>query len=175
MLSRILFFIALQIIIEIQISSATQGFDASVAISQASMKCLKSNNYEYGIIRAYHSYGDIDKNACQTLKNGEAEGIKYLDIYMFPCVSNCENKKNASIQVKEMIEGMAGCPYQMIWVDIEPFLWYENKTMNQQFALQLVGELVNKYHKKVGIYASHRGWGLIMGLDFAALSKYPIW
>ena len=112
-------------------------WDVSEAYSAANMKCLKNKELEFGIVRVYHSYGAVDQNACNTLNNAKNAGYKYLDIYMFPCVKICPNK-SPETQVNEMIEGMAGCPYNMVWLDLEILEWYSSHQLNIQFTEKLV-------------------------------------
>jgi hypothetical protein len=46
------------------------------------------------IIRAYHSYGQIDTAASQNILNSNAAGLS-SDVYMFPCKG-----KDPNVQVK---------------------------------------------------------------------------
>jgi hypothetical protein len=54
---------------------------------------MKSNGYSFAIIRGYCSYGGVDANVVQGLKNAKAAGL-ITDIYMFPC-----RGKSATAQV----------------------------------------------------------------------------
>lgn len=60
------------------------GVDVSQLFSTATYQCMKSNGYEFNILRGYCSYGGVDHNAVQNLQNAKAAGL-ITDIYMFPC------------------------------------------------------------------------------------------
>lgn len=45
---------------------------------------MKSNGYQFAIVRGYCSYGGIDSHAAQTLTNAKSAGM-ITDMYMFPC------------------------------------------------------------------------------------------
>jgi hypothetical protein len=74
-------------------ASCTLGVDVSQLFSTATYQCMKSNGYEFAIIRGYCSYGGPDANVVQGLKNAKAAGL-ITDIYMFPC-----RGKSATAQV----------------------------------------------------------------------------
>jgi hypothetical protein len=40
---------------------------------------------QFGIVRVYQSYGAVDPNGAQTIKNARSAGIPYVDGYIFPC------------------------------------------------------------------------------------------
>lgn len=73
------------------------GLDMSDLYSTATYQCFKSQGYTFAIIRAYHSYGGIDKNAVQGLTNAKNAGLS-TSIYMFPC-----RGKDPVGQVKDMM------------------------------------------------------------------------
>ena len=60
-----------------------------------------------------------------------------------------------------------------IWLDIEIFNWYTNKTKNQQFFEDLIN--ADFRGKGIGIYTSERNWSNLMGLDYTVGSVYPLW
>lgn len=75
---------------------STVGVDVSQYISQWS--CLKQNGVEFAIVRGklhslaltdlqgYQSGGHLDPNAAANVRNAKAAGIRYVDVYLFPCV-----------------------------------------------------------------------------------------
>ena len=150
---------------------ATKGWDVSQYTSLSAMQCMKKG-MNFGIVRGYCSYGAVDKNACGTLKNAKSAGFQYVDIYMFPCVSNCG--KGAATQVHEMVSGLSGCPYNMIWLDVERYKWHSSKSENRKWAEDAVSAMRGE-GKKVGIYSSYYSWEEIMGLEYSGLSSYPLW
>jgi hypothetical protein len=74
-------------------ATCTLGVDVSQLFSTATYQCMKSNGYSFAIIRGYCSYGGVDANVVQGLKNAKAAGL-ITDIYMFPC-----RGKSATAQV----------------------------------------------------------------------------
>lgn len=73
--------------------NCTLGVDVSQLFSTSTYQCMKSNGYTFAIIRGYCSYGGVDANVVQGLKNAKAAGL-ITDIYMFPC-----RGKSATAQV----------------------------------------------------------------------------
>ena len=69
------------------------GIDVSQLFSVANYTCAKNNGVSFGIPRGYCSFGGMDKNVIQSLKNMKEAGLK-TDVYMFPC-----RGKNATQQV----------------------------------------------------------------------------
>jgi hypothetical protein len=69
------------------------GVDVSQLFTTSVYNCMKTNGYHFVIIRGFCSFGGIDHNAVQGLKNAKAAGLT-TDIYMFPC-----RGKSATTQV----------------------------------------------------------------------------
>lgn len=88
-----LFIIGLVLLVTVPQVSAVLGVDVSQLFTTSTYQCMKSNGYQFAIIRGYCSFGGIDHNAVQSLKNAKAAGL-ITDIYMFPCRS-----KSAQTQV----------------------------------------------------------------------------
>ena len=80
-------------------ADATLGLDLSTSTSKTAFSCLKSQGYEFVIVRAYRSSGSPDSAASSTIYNAKAAGFNNIDVYMFPC-PKCS--KSAKDQVSEM-------------------------------------------------------------------------
>ncbi len=81
------------------LGECTKGVDVSSSVSTSDLECLKNDGYEFIIVRAYRSLGSPDPDAVTTLANARNAGIKYADVYLFPC-PKCS--KSATVQVDEM-------------------------------------------------------------------------
>ena len=46
---------------------------------------MKKNGYDFAIPRGWRSFGSLDPNVRNNVANAKAAGIKYVDVYMFPC------------------------------------------------------------------------------------------
>lgn len=73
---------------------------------------MKSNGVRFAIPRGYCSYGGLDAHVTENLNNAKAAGL-ITDIYMFPC-----RGKSATAQVDQMIAGISGSLYGMVWIDV---------------------------------------------------------
>ena len=158
------------------------GVDVSTLVSQQDWECMHSSyDINFMVVRAWHSNGVFDTNSPQTLKNAQRGGIKYTDVYLFPCTS-----KSASSQVDSMMNSLkaANATYGMVWLDIEsnssPNCGWTAKTATQNcdFIMDLA-QSVEINGKKVGIYSNNYEWttypmrGDRYGCTQA--SKYPLW
>ena len=94
-------FISLLVVVGIIPSEATLGVDLSTPTSKSAFSCLKSQGYDFVIVRAYLSYGQPDRSASTSIANAKAAGFENVDVYMFPC-PKCN--KSARDQVSEMGE-----------------------------------------------------------------------
>ncbi|KAF2078339.1 hypothetical protein CYY_000323 [Polysphondylium violaceum] len=155
------------------IASATIGVDISSASDISAFQCLKSNGYDFAIIRAWESVGQPDPNGPHSIYNARDAGIQYVDAYMFPCPS-CGNGYG---QVQSLVNYLKGynANYGMIWLDIEgPGLyWGSNQAANQAFFNDLVsGAEAMGVH--LGVYTSASQWEPIMG-NFDGGAKFPLW
>jgi hypothetical protein len=93
-------------------SLCTLGVDVSQLFSTSTYQCMKSNGYNFAIIRGYCSYGGVDPNIVSNLNNARAAGL-ITDIYMFPC-----RGKSGSAQVDQMMAAIPSNLYGMIWIDV---------------------------------------------------------
>ena len=50
-------------------SKIIKGVDVSTPLTVKTLKCLMGKGYDFVIPRAYRSFGAVDNNALQTLKN----------------------------------------------------------------------------------------------------------
>lgn len=137
------------------------GVDVSQLFSTSTYQCMKNNGYSFVIIRGYCSYGGLDHNAVAGLTNAKAAGL-ITDIYMFPC-----RGKSASAQVDEMIAGISGNLYGMVWLDIETNPssgcgWSSDTNSNCAFVTELINR-VRSHGKVPAIYATLYMWQTIMG------------
>jgi hypothetical protein len=85
-------FLLLACLFAYQVTTLT-GVDVSQLFSTSTYTCMKNDGFHFVIIRGFCSFGGIDHNAVQSLKNAKAAGLT-TDIYMFPC-----RGKSATTQV----------------------------------------------------------------------------
>jgi len=151
---------------------ATYGVDVSSPVYIDTWKCLKSNGYDYAIIRCWQSNGVPDPNCPHTIYNAWDGGMSHVDAYIFPCFS-CGNPRG---QVQQTINYLNSynCKYGMLWFDIEaPQLWSSDLNANVNFLSEMMSEAVNN-GKRIGIYASQYEWTSIMG-NWDGARFYPLW
>ncbi|KAL5477263.1 hypothetical protein EMCRGX_G024032 [Ephydatia muelleri] len=152
-------------------ANSTYGVDISSPISETTFSCLIGDGFTFAIVRAYESSGTPDKNAPATIANARAAGMKYVDVYLFPC-PKCS--KTASQQVEEMMQSLKGSDYGMVWLDIEGSeYWLGSTSANQQFFKDLL--TAAQAHKCVGVYSSESQWSEIFGDSFTGGSSRPLW
>lgn len=150
--------------------------------------CMKQAGFEHSIIRAYHSYGAIDVDAPENIRQSNQAGLS-TDVYMFPC-----RGKNATIQVNELIvylnkiadfrntSSMFDYQAGTIWLDIETnpstgCSWGQGTPdSNCQFTRDLIGA-IEANGRAVGVYASGYMWNQIYGgkEQCAVFGAYPLW
>jgi GH25 family lysozyme M1 (1,4-beta-N-acetylmuramidase) len=94
-------------------SACNLGIDVSQLFSVENYTCAKNQGITFAIPRGYYSFGGVDKNVVQSLKNMRQAGLQ-TDTYMFPC-----RGKNATAQANEMIDSIPRELYDRIWIDIE--------------------------------------------------------
>ena len=63
---------------------------------------------------------------------------------------------------------------RMIWLDIEIFNWFSNKSDNRGFFEGLISALENR-RILIGVYTSLNNWSTIMGSDYIKGSRFPLW
>jgi hypothetical protein len=62
------------------------GVDIADPASVSDLNCFVSSGYKDFIVpRGFRSTGAVDTNVCPNLKNAKTAGIKFRDVYMFPC------------------------------------------------------------------------------------------
>ena len=97
---------------------AITGVDVSTAVSQKQWTCLQGPGgqgpVEFAVARVYTETGHVDSTGVGSIKAARAAGIKYVDGYIFPCVS-CGNPAG---QVSAA-HSACGSACGMLWLDIE--------------------------------------------------------
>lgn len=122
--------------------------------SVSDFNCLKSSGYTFAIPRGWRSYGALDPNVKQNLKNAKTAGMANVDVYLFPCRS-----KSAKDQVNSLYNELKGYEYGMIWIDIEtnpsPNCGWSGHTFssNCQYIVELI-DAIKATGIVPGIYAS---------------------
>jgi hypothetical protein len=154
--------------------SGTTGIDISSLVLEDTFKCLKSNGYDFVIVRAYTSECEPDYNAIHTIFNARAVGIKYVDVYMFPS-PRCS--RSASDQVNDMVAALKNADYGQIWLDIEgPSYWHSSESENQDFFNELLSACErHKLSFHIGVYTSASQWDPIMGSGFRGGGSHQLW
>lgn len=170
---------------------ATYGLDISQATSKSSFECLKSNGYNFAIVRVYQSNGKCDVNGPSSINNAWNGGMAHVDGYIFPCYS-CGNPAKqiddtinylSSHAVTVMKEGelaesynstSVGAKVGMLWLDIEGTqYWSGSTTNNVNFLSSMVSEGKAR-GVSLGIYSSASQWNPIMG-GSTKFSSLPLW
>lgn len=149
-------------------SGGEYGVDVSTAVNSKQFQCLKRCGYEYVIILAYEN-GFVDKNVVSNLANAGDVDFLSVEVYMYPAPM----LKSAAAHVNEIVTALQGSDYDTLWIAVESGSWYENRTQNQQFFLELLEEF-EKENSRIGVYASGE-WNFVMGRNFTEGSHLPIW
>jgi hypothetical protein len=77
----------------------------NLIVIQNQWACLKRQlGITFGVVRIYQREGKVDPNGIQTLKNGHAGGLKFMDANIVPC-KNCKNP-SAKQQMKDALEAL---------------------------------------------------------------------
>jgi hypothetical protein len=97
-----------------QTALAVLGVDISDAFSD--FTCLANQGYQFAIVRGYCSYGGVDANAPQNLKNAKAAGL-IADVYLFPC-AGLDPADQANAMIGYLASKSADI-YGTIWIDVE--------------------------------------------------------
>lgn len=153
------------------------GVDVSYTISSSTASCFASSGYSFVIPRGYHSYGEVDTAACESIINAYNAGIKTRDTYLFPCPT-CS--KSAATQMGELVDYLsANCKSQWsgrIWLDIEGAqYWYSSTTSNKAFYEELVDSCAT-YGVACGVYASSSQWSALFGsTSYTYGNNLPLW
>jgi len=131
---------------------------------------LKKAGHSFAITRGFQSTGHVDPTAKDNIDRAHAAGIDTVDVYLFPCVS-CGDPAG---QVKELVAGMAGANYGMIWIDIEIYRWSTDLASNRDFITAMINE-GKAEGKKIGIYTSYNNWENIVGISWNGAADLPLW
>lgn len=151
-------------------SSSSYGTDVSQPVSVSDYSCMKSNGFTYTVVRGYQQSNHVDPNAAQTIANAWNGGMDEVEVYLFPCPT-CGNPE---AQMDNLIDGLVGSTYGMIWLDIEgPDYWYSSTSSNIEFIQGLVNE-GNARGVKLGIYTGNSQWTPITG-STTQFKAYPLW
>lgn len=84
----------------VSVALATSGIDLSQCFND--FTCLNQSGEDFIITRSWLSYGAFDSCGPRNVQNAKNAGIKYVDVYMFPC-----RGKSASSQVSSLISGLS--------------------------------------------------------------------
>lgn len=148
----------------VNLVAAVSGGDVSSLYSVGAYKCFKNEGNEFIIVRGYCSYGGVDPNGRANIDNAHAAGIKYHDIYHFPCIG-----KSAKEQVQETYNAFKGYldgGGSMLWFDIEtnpsPGCGYRSQSENCNFLKDLI-DAANSLGIHNGVYTSPGEWSSTMG------------
>ena len=139
-------------------------------VSPGLWQCIKTHGVDFLTARAYRSFGSVDPNVITNIKNARAAGIKEVDVYIFPCVS-CANPRK---QVTDTLANLKDVEFDKLWIDVEEYQWNKDKAVNREFLSQMLDE-ASKHVKQLGIYTNWHEWDAIVGRDWDAASKYLLW
>jgi hypothetical protein len=154
------------------VATATLGVDVSQATSESAFRCLKSDGYDFAVVRVYQSTGHHDPNGAQSIINARNAGIAYVDGYIFPC-PKCGNPEG---QVNDTIEHLhaEGAKFGMLWLDIEgASYWHTSTSENVNFIEGMVSAL-NAHGINWGVYSGKYQWDPITG-GWTGCSSRPVW
>uniref|UniRef100_A0A0K0FIF8 Glycosyl hydrolase family 25 n=1 Tax=Strongyloides venezuelensis TaxID=75913 RepID=A0A0K0FIF8_STRVS len=168
------FLTALLILGSLQSALAVLGFDAIVPISTSTFKCLHNEKYRFFIGRVWESVGNYDYTGMRNIKNAREGGFEHVDGYIFPCLSSgCAHAAN---QVEATINKLKaeGAKIGTLWLDIERYAWPANHESNRKFITEMVDK-AQSMKVTVGIYSNYYNWEAIVGLDYKAHHKLPLW
>jgi len=157
-------------------SNSNYGVDVSTAVTTANFQCMKNQNYNWLIVRAYRSSGSVDTGACQNLNNARSAGITARDAYIFPCPT-CSGSSGSS-QVQTTVSYLRNCtntPWSgFLWLDIEGTqYWSSSTTTNRNFFESMVSGC-SSASTRCGVYSSKSQWDPIMG-SYNASGNMRLW
>jgi hypothetical protein len=180
-----------------------RGADLSVPCDEDQWACLKEAGVNFGLVRAFRSIGEVDKNSPSTIHAAHQAGISNLHVYMFPCVpsSNYNVANNVTcpspemqvektvnfllknqIRIRRQHEELDGHENEVValrlWFDVEdetnPTKYFDDDVqVNQNFMKQLQMQAV-KMDIPIGVYTTKTYWSNIMG-DSNAFGDTPLW
>jgi len=173
----------------ITVALATYGVDVSQSTSTSSFQCLKSNGYNFAVVRVYQSNGVVDSNGPSTITNAWNGGMAHVDGYIFPCYS-CGNPKKQMDDTVNYLKShkifakaedelsssntTVGAKYGMLWLDIEGTQYWSSSTSNNVAFLNDMVTEGKALGVSLGIYSSASQWSPIMG-GSTKFSSLPLW
>lgn len=98
-------------------SRATLGVDVAYNYPLSSWSCLKSNGYQFAIVRCYQSLGHVDAQCAPSVQKAWNAGFKNVDLYVFPC-PKCGNATGQIQSLYDYVKAQ-NVNYGLIWLDIE--------------------------------------------------------
>jgi len=139
--------------------------------SQGAFSCLRSNGFDFAIVRGYESVGASDPNSPASVANAWAAGLAHVDVYFFPALHHIGAA--ASVQQFHTFAQSHRMRFGMIWFDIEGSeYWSSNCATNVDYLATLIAT-ANSLGYHSGIYASSAQWPIMCNTDrFAGL---PLW
>jgi len=147
--------------------------DISSATGEAAFRCLKTNGFDFAVIRAWQSTGRADPACAGSAAAAWAGGLAHVDVYMFPCYS-CGDPAG---QVQRMVASLRAnnVKYGMLWFDIEGpgTYWSGNTAANANFFKAMADE-ARSLGEVAGVYTSESQWIPIMG-GYTGGSSFPLW
>eukprot|EP00708_Paratrimastix_pyriformis_P001274 EC838646.1.p2 GENE.EC838646.1~~EC838646.1.p2 ORF type:complete len:211 (+),score=36.72 EC838646.1:33-635(+) len=154
----------------------------AVPVNVSTWRCWLNQGFSFASVRAYHSFGEIDENAPDSIANAIEAGFAPEDmaVYHFACC--CGAKKSADVQVAEMVDYLAQSQtnYSIVWFDVETNPsrncgWSTDSDTNCAFLKDLISAAASR-HLVTGIYASKYMWQSIMGGDRCTVGgDLPLW
>jgi hypothetical protein len=159
-------------------ASGMYGLDIADPASVTDYSCFSSSGFgDFTVPRGFRSTGAIDTNVCTNLKNAQSAGVKYRDVYMFPCPT-CSS--SASSQLSSLVSYLnANCASAWsgrVWLDIEgSTYWMTSTSSNKAWYQELVDSCTaNKI--RCGVYSSSSQWSSIFGsTSYSYGSALPLW
>ncbi|MCX4681270.1 hypothetical protein OG413_39425 [Streptomyces sp. NBC_01433] len=98
-------------------SPSRRGVSVSALVSTSSFGCLRSNGYNFAVMRGYQSVGRVDPNLAGSVANASAAGMEEVDVYAFPCYS-CGNGAGQARTLIDHSESN-GVKYGRLWLAVE--------------------------------------------------------
>jgi len=169
------------VLLFVNVANGALGIDIYEMLPTTVFQCLTNNGYSFMSMRCYRSYGAVDPNCPGVMANGKAGGIKYRDVYIFPCYKGVTAQKQVADTVNYLKS--TNTDFGMLWFDIEenPSAgcgWETASTnlhLNCDFLQQLL-DAGHTYNLTMGIYSTNYEWNLVMGGNACQRgASYPLW
>lgn len=154
------------------------GLDIADPATVSDMSCFMSSGYKDFIVpRGFRSTGAVDTNVCTNLKNAKSAGIKFRDVYMFPCPT-CSSSATSQLTslVNHLKSNCADSWGGRVWLDIEgSTYWYASTSTNKVWYQELV-DACGSLGIRCGVYSSSSQWSSIFGsTSYSYGSSNPLW